>query len=78
MKNRLKLAGIIVIAIGFAIEIYLGVLVFTTPNYNLASTPKPPYWANSVPFLLLSVGILLYNLGRRKSKKNPSQNAPKV
>jgi hypothetical protein len=72
MKNKLKLAGIIVFVIGFAIVTYLVVNAYTTPNYNLASTPKPPYWVNIVALLIITAGLLLFNLGGRQSRKNPS------
>ena len=71
MKNKLRISGTIVIAIGFAISLYLVVMAYTTPNYNLASTSKPPYWVNLLPFLLLPVGLLLISLGRRQSRQNP-------
>jgi hypothetical protein len=76
MKNKLKLAGIIVFAIGFGISTYLLVNVFTTPNYNLDSTPKPPYWVNPLALFIVFAGILLFNFGRRQNRKNRSHNIP--
>jgi hypothetical protein len=78
MKNKLKLAGIIVFAIGLAIATYLVVNAYTTPNYNLASTPKPPYWINLAVLLIGFTGILLISLGRWQSRKNPSKSAQKL
>jgi hypothetical protein len=78
MKNKLKLAGIIVFVIGFAMATYLVVNAYTTPNYNLASTPKPPYWVNPTVLLIGFTGILLISLGRWRSRKNPSKTAQKI
>ncbi len=54
--KKLRLAGIIAVAIGFSIVLYLVVLVFVTPNYNLDSTPKPPYWVNPVAVIIVLIG----------------------
>ena len=72
------MAGAIIVAIGFAIISYLVVMAYTTPNYNLASTPKPPYWVNIIPLLIVTAGLLLFNLGRRQNRKNPSKTAQKI
>jgi uncharacterized membrane protein len=71
MKNKLKIAGTIFVVIGFSITIYTGVLTFITPNYNLASTPKPPYWINPVAAAIVFAGsVLIFHRG--KTTQTPS------
>ena len=75
MKRNLKLAGIIVSAIGFAILVSMAIFGVITPNYNYASYNgfRPPDWLGVVASLIIFAGLFLIFKGNRdKTKPAPS------
>ena len=71
MKANLRLAGVILIAIGFAILVSMPIVGIITPNYNYHDFNgfRVPEWLGFVASLIIFTGLLLILAEKRKANR---------